>query len=67
MSSKQDKIKKLLEMQKKFIELEQQGKVTGESYWAPKEGTDLDGYKEEYMKLALEIVDAAHEEKGSHG
>ena len=54
-------------MQKKFIELEQQGKVTGESYWAPKEGTDLDGYKEEYMKLALEIVDAAHKEKGSRG
>ena len=66
MSSKQDKIKKLLEMQKKFIELEQKGEVTAEGYWAPKEGSDLDGYKEDYMKLAMEVVEAAHEEKGSH-
>jgi hypothetical protein len=66
MSSKQDKIKQLLEMQKKFIELEQQGKVTGESYWAPGDGTDLDGYKEDYTKLALEVVEEAHKEKGSH-
>ncbi len=66
MSSKQDKIKKLLEMQKKFIELEQKGEVTAESYWAPEDGSDLDGFKEEYMKLAMEVVDEAHEEKGSH-
>ncbi len=66
MSSKQEKIKKLLEMQKKFIELEQKGEVTAESYWAPEEGSDLDGFKEEYMKLCMEVVDEAHEEKGSH-
>ena len=66
MSSKQEKIKKLLEMQKQFIELEQKGEVTAQNYWAPEEGSELDGYKEDYMKLALEIVEAAHEEKGSH-
>ena len=53
-------------MQKKFIELEQKGEVTAQNYWAPEEGSELDGYKEDYMKLALEIVEAAHEEKGSH-
>jgi len=66
MSSKQDKIQKLLEMQKKFIELEQKGEVTAESYWAPESGADLDGFKEEYMKLAMEVVDEAHTEKGSN-
>lgn len=66
MSSKQEKIKQLLEMQKKFIELEQKGEITAESYWAPEEGSDLDGFKEKYMKLAMEVVDDAHEEKGSH-
>jgi hypothetical protein len=66
MSSKQDKIQKLLEMQRKFIELEQKGEVTAESYWAPETGSDLDGFKEEYMKIAMEVVDEAHAEKGSH-
>ena len=66
MSSKAEKIEKMLEMQKKFIELEQSGQVTAESYWAPESGADLDGFKEEYAKLANEVVDAAHEEKGSH-
>ena len=66
MSSKQEKIEKMLEMQKKFIELEQKGEVTAESYWAPEDGADLDGFKDEYSKLANEVVDAAHEEKGSH-
>ena len=66
MSSKQEKIKKLLEMQKKFIELEQRGEITSENYWAPEDGSDLDGFKEEYMKIAMEVVDDAHEEKGSH-
>ena len=65
MSSKQEKIEKLLEMQRKFIELEQQGKVTAESYWAPESGAELDGFKDEYAKLANEVVDEAHAEKGS--
>ena len=66
MSSKQEKIKKMLEMQKKFIELEHSGEVTAERYFAPESGADLDGFKEEYSKLANEVVDEAHQEKGSH-
>ena len=65
MSSKQEKIKKLLEMQKKFIEYEQSGELTAQGYWFPKDSSELDGYKEEYMKIAMEVVDEAHEEKGS--
>ena len=65
MTSKQERIQKLLEMQKKFIELEQRGEFTPESYWMPKEGSDLDGFKEEYSKLAMKVVDDAHDEVGS--
>ena len=65
MASKQERIQKLLEMQKKFIELEQKGEVTPESYWLPKEGSDLDGFKDEYTKLAMKVVDDAHDEVGS--
>ena len=65
MSSKQEKIKKLIEMQKKFIEHEQSGELTAQGYWFPEDGSELDGYKEEYMKIAMEVVDEAHEEKGS--
>lgn len=66
MSSKQEKIQKMLELQKKFIELEQSGEITAESYFVPKDGSALDGYREEYAKLAMEVVDDAHKEKGSH-
>ena len=52
-------------MQKKFIEHEQSGELTAEGYWFPESGSELDGYKEEYMKIAMEVVDEAHEEKGS--
>ena len=65
MSTKQEKIQKLLEMQKKFIELEQRGEITSEKYWSPEDGSDLDGFKEEYRKIAMEVVDDAHEEVGS--
>ena len=53
-------------MQKKFIELEQNGQVTAESYFAPESGAALDGFKDEYAKLANEVVDEAHAEKGSN-
>jgi hypothetical protein len=66
MSSKQDKIKKMLEMQKKFIELDRSRGVSAEEYFTPEDGADLDGYRQEYMKLAMEVVNDAHEEKGSH-
>ena len=64
--TKQEKIKKMLEMQKKFISKEQQSGVTMEEYFTPDKGSTLQGYREEYMKLAMEVVEDAHEEVGSH-
>ena len=66
MSSKQDKIKKMLEMQKKFIELDRARGISAEEYFTPEDGSDLDGYRQEYIKTAMEVVADAHEEKGSH-
>lgn len=65
MSSKQEKIQKLLEMQRKFIELEQAGELTAENYWLPEKGSELDGFKDEYSKVAMKVIDDAHEEVGS--
>ena len=66
MSEKQEMIKKMLEMQKKFIEYEHQHGVTQEEYFTAGEGHELHNYRQEYMDLANKLVDAAHEEKGSH-
>ena len=66
MSSKQDKIKKMLEMQKKFSELDRANGVSAEEYFTPEEGAELSGYREEYSKLAMDVVEVAHKEKGSH-
>ena len=65
MGSKQDKIKKLLEMQKKFIELDRARGVSAEEYFTPEEGSELEGFRQEYGKLAMEVVEEAHKEKGS--
>lgn len=66
MSSKQDKINKMLEMQKKFIELDRARGISAEEYFTPESGAELDGFREEYSKIAAEVVDQAHAEKGSH-
>lgn len=65
MSSKQNKIKKMLEMQKKFIALDRARGVSAEEYFTPEDGTELSGYREEYSKLAMDVVGDAHKEKGS--
>ena len=62
---KQDKIKKLLEMQKKFIALDREQGVEASEYFAPDDDSTIVGFKEEYRDLAMEIVDLAHKEKGS--
>ena len=63
--TKQEKIKQLIEMQKKFIEKEQVTGVSMQEYFSPDEQSDLHGYSEDYMKIAMEIVDDAHQEVGS--
>lgn len=66
MSDKQEMIKKMLEMQRKFIEQEHKDGVSMEEYFTPSDASQLKGYREEYMELAMKVVDSAHEEKGSH-
>ncbi len=65
MSSKAEKIAKLIEMQKQFIEYERNNGVNPKDYYAPESGHKLDGYRQEYMKLAMEVCDEAHKEVGS--
>ena len=65
MSSKTDKIKEMLEMQKKFTAKEQASGVSQQEYYTPEAGSELDGYRQKYEELAREVVDLAHAEKGS--
>jgi hypothetical protein len=65
MSSKTDKIKEMLEMQKKFMAKEQKDGVSQQEYYTPEAGSDLDGYRQKYQDLANEVVDLAHKEAGS--
>jgi hypothetical protein len=66
MSDKQELIKKMLEMQKKFIDFEHENGVEMEDYFVGEEGHPLHHYRQEYMDMAMKLVDIAHEEKGSH-
>jgi len=66
MSEKQEMIKKMIEMQKKFIEYEHANGVSQEEYFAAPEGHVLSNYRQEYGDLAMKLVDMAHTEKGSH-
>ena len=65
MSSKAEKIQKMIEMQKKFIDYEHANGVDPKDYFTPAAGHELDGYRQEYMDLAMEVVDLAHDEAGS--
>lgn len=65
MSSKTDKIKELMEMQKKFMDKERESGVSQEEYYTPEAGSLLDGFRQKFNDLAMEIVDMAHEEVGS--
>lgn len=64
-TEKRKLIEQMLEMQRQFIEYEQQYGVEPEQYWAGKEGHPLFQYKEKYAELASKVVDLAHAGKGS--
>jgi hypothetical protein len=66
MSKKQEIIKRMLDMQSKFIEIERSGKFSTEEYYDSEGDTELARYKREFNELATQLVDLAHEEKGSH-
>ncbi|MGF1642428.1 MAG: hypothetical protein ACFCUJ_02220 [Thiotrichales bacterium] len=65
MSSKREMIEKMLEMQRKFIEEEHKNGFEGVNYWTPSPDHPLNGYRQEYMNLAMTVVDTAHAEVGS--
>ena len=65
MSEKQEIIQQMLEMQRKFIDLEQAGKFTAEEYYDSEGDSELAQYKRKYDELATRLVDMAHADKGS--
>jgi hypothetical protein len=65
MSSKQDLIKEMLEMQKKFSAYEQANGVDPQEYFTPEAGSEFDGYRAKYQEIANKVIDMAHEEAGS--
>lgn len=64
MQEKQELIRKMLEMQQKFIAIEHQKGVTLKDCYA---GDDefLRSYRDEYATMANRVVNLAHEIKGS--
>ena len=65
MSDKQEMIKKMLEMQKKFIEEEHKNSFDAKNYFHPEAGHALDGFRQTFRDKSMELVDAAHADKGS--
>ncbi len=66
MSEKQEIIKQMMEMQRKFIDLEHKGGFVVEEYYDTDGESELAKYKRVYDELAIKLVDMAHDEKGSH-
>ncbi len=58
-------IKELIAMQKKFIEDEHKNGFNAKNYFTPEAGSVLDGYRDTFMDKSMELVDAAHADKGS--
>ena len=65
MTTKQELIEKMIQMQKQFMERERKSGIDLEDYFTPQPGDLLDGYREAFSELATQVVDLAHEEKGS--
>jgi hypothetical protein len=55
----------MLEMQKKFADLEHAQGIEPKSYYAPEAGTYLDEYRREYQAIAMRVNKLAHEIKES--
>ena len=66
MSEKQEIIKQMMELQRKFIDLEQNGQFSAEEYYDNEGDSELAVHKRSYDELATKLVDLAHAEKGSH-
>jgi hypothetical protein len=66
MSEKQEIIKQIMELQREFIEIEQNGKFSAEQYYDTEGDSELAVNKRKHEELATRLVDLAHEDKGSH-
>lgn len=66
MSEKQDIIKQMMELQRRFIELEQNGEFSAQEYYDTEGESELARHKRSFDELAARLVDLAHAEKGSH-
>jgi hypothetical protein len=66
MSDKQKIIQQMLELQSKFISIEQAGNFKADEYYDSEGDSDLARFKKTYDALATQLIDMAHEEKGSH-
>lgn len=65
MSDKQAVIQQMMEMQRKFIELERSGGFNAEEYYDSDGDSELARHKRDFDALATQLVDMAHDEKGS--
>ncbi|GAB4355621.1 MAG: hypothetical protein Kow006_22140 [Gammaproteobacteria bacterium] len=66
MSEKQELIREMLELQRKFIAYEHEKGLDPRDYYLPDESHPLHGYRQRYRDLAMKVVEMAHQEKGSH-
>ena len=55
----------MVELQKQFIAYEQKYGVDFENYYNPTDGHTLKNYREEFAELANQVIDLAHQERGS--
>ena len=65
MAEKQKIIKQMLDLQQKFIKIEQNGEFRADEYYDSEGDSELAKYKKTYDELAVKLVDLAHAEKGS--
>ena len=65
MSEKQEIIKQMLDLQHKFIALEQRGEFSTEEYYDSEGETEVARDKRSFEELSTRLVDLAHAEKGS--
>lgn len=63
--SRNDLIKEMLAMQKKFIAREQAEGISQEQIYSAEDGSDWGAYQTRYTELANQLVEMAHADKGS--
>ncbi len=63
-AEKAELIAEMLDMQKKFIEIEHENGISGKDYYYSDEGL-LKDYREVYMQKAMRVVELSHQIVGS--